>query len=81
MARSRGISLHGAAAGAFINAQRGQIAENDDERAMRIATLVHMYMSGKSGDDSPTAVALIKLVATDGLEAAAKVCTAKRSAG
>ena len=74
--RSKGISLRGAAAGAFIRAQKGTKPENDDERALRVATVVHMRMSGKTGDDSKIAIALIKQVAEEGLEAAAKTCTA-----
>ena len=80
MGRNKGITLHGAAAGAFIRAQEGIKPEDDNERALRIATVVHMYMSGKAGDGSPTAIALIKLVAKEGLEAAAKKCTVEREA-
>ena len=72
----KSISLRGAAAGAFIRAQQGAAADTDDERALRVATVIHMYMSGKAGDGSPTAIALIKLVAKEGLAAAAKACTA-----
>ena len=44
MGRSRGITLKGAAAGAFIRAQMGLTPEGDSERALRVATLVHMHM-------------------------------------
>jgi cell division protein FtsI/penicillin-binding protein 2 len=36
-----------------------------------------MYMSGKKGDGHKTAIALIKQVAKEGLEVAAKTCTAE----
>jgi hypothetical protein len=75
MGRSKGITLHGAAAGAFIRAQSGDKADTADEQALRIATVVHMYMSGRAGDGSQTAIALIKQVAKEGLEATAKTCT------
>ena len=75
MGRSRGITLKGAAAGAFIRAQMGLTPEGDSERALRVATLVHMHM--KTGDER-LAVALIKLVAEKGLEAAGAVCTASK---
>jgi hypothetical protein len=70
------ISLRGAAAGAFVDAQSGVPATTDDERALRVATLVHMNMS--RGGDERAAIALIKQVVRDGLDAAADTCTAKR---
>ena len=39
MGRSRGITLKGAAAGAFIRAQMGLTPEGDSERALRVATI------------------------------------------
>jgi hypothetical protein len=76
MGGRRGVTLHGGAAGAFIGAQAGHIPVDDDERALRIATIVHMNMG--RGADQRVAVALIKAVAKDGLEAAAKICTARK---
>jgi hypothetical protein len=74
MGKSKTFTLKGAAAGEFIRAQSGHVPKDDDERAMRIATLVGLNMQ-----TSPeAAAALIKLVAREGLEAAAKVCTADR---
>ena len=73
MANGKSISLKGAAAGAFFNALAGRPAISPDEQALRIATIVSIEMS-KAGD-SRKAVALIKMVAAEGLEAAAKVCT------
>jgi hypothetical protein len=68
------ITLKGAAAGEYIRAQAGVTPQTDDERALRVATLVQMYMS----TEPKVAVALVKAVARDGLEAAAKICTAEK---
>jgi hypothetical protein len=70
----RTVTLRGEAAGEFIRAQTGRVPQDDDERALRIATLVHMNMVS---ENTRTAIALIKAVARDGLEAAAAICTAK----
>lgn len=64
MGRSRGVTLKGASAGAFVDAMRGKRAETDDERATRIATFVHMEMK----DRPNVAAALVKLVAEKGPE-------------
>lgn len=74
--KGRGFKLYGPAAGAFLFAQAGEPAQTDDERALRVATLVAVNM-GKDADTS-VAVRLIKLVAEKGLVAAAAECTAKR---
>jgi hypothetical protein len=71
MAKGKSITLKGAAAGAFIRAKMGRPAETDDERALRVATVVHMFM----GVNPQIAVSLIKTVAREGLEAAAQDCT------
>ena len=68
--------MHGGAAGEFIGAQAGHEPTTDEERALRIATFVHMYMS--RGGDQRVAVALVKAVARDGLEEGAKICTARK---
>jgi hypothetical protein len=74
MPRKKTFTLEGEAAGEFIRAQAGQLPTDDNERALRVATLVGLNLQ-----TSPeTAVALIKLVAREGLEAAAKVCTAAK---
>jgi len=74
MAKKKTFTLRGPAAGAFVEAQQGIEAKTDDERALRIATLIHLNMQ-----TSPeTAIALIKCVASKGLEAAAKICTAAK---
>lgn len=70
------FTVYGEAAGELIRAQAGTPAKTDDERALRIATLVHMNMG--RGADQRRAVALIKAVAREGLEAAAMICTAQR---
>ena len=69
------LTVYGDAAGELIRAQLGAKARDDNERALRIATIVHMNMG--RGADQRVAVALIKAVAKDGLERAADVCTAK----
>jgi hypothetical protein len=74
MAKGKTYTLKGAAAGAFVNAQCGTPAKDDNERALRVATLIHLNMQ-----TSPeSAVALVKAVAKYGLEFAAKICTADR---
>jgi hypothetical protein len=75
----KSVTLYGEAVGEFIRAQRGSPAHTEDEQALRIATLVHMNMG--RGADQRAAVALIKAVARDGLEAAATICTAKAQGG
>jgi len=71
MARSKGVTLRGPAAGAFVNAMMGKQAESDDDKALRVATFVHLNMK----DQPQAAVALIKALAKDGLDAASKLCT------
>jgi len=70
--RGKGITLKGAAAGAYRGAD-GQAC--DDGQSLRVATLVHMEMSGGRTE---VAMALIRAVARDGLEATAKTCTASK---
>ena len=67
------FTLKGAACAAFMNAQRGVDAETDDDKAMRIATFVHLNMQVRPG----AAAGLIKLAASEGLDAAAKICTSE----
>jgi hypothetical protein len=69
----RTFTLKGAAAGAYVEAQAGIVPDTDDACALRVATLIHLEMSCARTE---TAVALLKLVAHEGLKAAAKVCTA-----
>lgn len=69
------FTLYGAAAGEWLCAQAGFRARTDDERALRIATLVHRNMG--RGADARFAAELIKVVARDGLEVAADLCTTK----
>jgi hypothetical protein len=78
MARRSTFTLRGEAAGEYVRAQGGALPQDDDERAMRVATLVHVQML--TGDEK-TARALIKLAAREGLEAAAKACTAIKETG
>jgi len=74
MSKRKTFTLKGPAAGSYVEAQAGVLPATEDERALRVATIVHLEMQ-----TSPeTAVALVKLVAREGLEAAAKICTAKR---
>ncbi len=75
----KSFTVYGEAAGELLRAQSGAEARTDDERALRVATLVHMNMG--RGADQRVAMALIKAVANDGLDAAAKVCTAKVKGG
>ena len=75
MPKARKFSVHGPAAGEYVCAQEGVVPQTDDERALRIATLVHVTMQTRP----ESAAALVKLVAREGLAAAAKVCTARRS--
>lgn len=73
---SRGITLRGDAARAFVEGMTGVLPTTDDDRAMRIATFIHLNMS--RGGDQTKAIALIKLVARDGLEAVANGLTDER---
>jgi hypothetical protein len=75
----KGVTLYGEAVGELLRAQAGAPARGEDEQALRIATLVHMNMG--RGADQRAAVALIKAVAKNGLEAAAAICTAKVQGG
>ena len=75
MSKRKTFTLLGEAAGEYVRAQAGSLPQTDDERAARIATVVSLY----ANSDLKTAAALIKCVAKDGLEVAAKVCTAKRT--
>jgi len=76
--KKRGFALYGAACGSYVDAQAGIVPKDDDGRALRIATLVHVVMQTRHEDQ---AVALIKEVAKRGLEKAAAVCTAKAATG
>jgi len=40
MKRRGGFTLHGPAAGSYLQAQEGVLPTTDDERALRIATIV-----------------------------------------
>ena len=61
------ISLKGAAAGAFVRMARGAEPESDDERALRVATAVCMYMGLNTKEGTEKALDLIKRVAKAGL--------------
>lgn len=65
MARGRGITLKGAAAGAFINSMMGKEPKTDDDKHLRIATFVHMEM--KVGNEEKAKL-IIKSVAERGLD-------------
>lgn len=69
------FTLYGPAAGEWIRAQEGIKAVTDDERALRIATLV--YRNTGKGAETRVAFDLIKRVASEGLESVADLCTAK----
>lgn len=73
---AKGVTVYGDAAGELLCAQEGKLCRTDDERALRIATIVFMNMG--RGADQRRAVALIKAVAESGLEKAAEICTAKK---
>ena len=72
MAGKAKFTLWGEAAGAYCRMQEGVPPENDSERALRIATMVTVFM-GK-GMDQSVAVALILKLARDGLVAASDRC-------
>lgn len=72
--RGKTFTLKGPAAGAYLAAQAGALAVTVDDQALRVASVIALYMQ----TDSAVAVALIKQVAKDGLEAASKTCTAAR---
>jgi len=74
----KSMTLHGPAFVALLRAQEGLPALDDAERALRIATVVHMHML--KPEDMRLAVAIIQCVARDGLARAADVCTVRRKA-
>jgi hypothetical protein len=61
------VSLRGPAAGAFVRALRGAAPLDDDERALRVAAVVHMYMKLDTKEGTQKAVDIIKRVAKGGL--------------
>jgi hypothetical protein len=63
----KSISLRGPAAGAFVRALQGAAPLDDNERALRVAAAVHMYMKLNTKDGTEKAVDIIKKVAKDGL--------------
>jgi hypothetical protein len=75
--RGKTFTLKGKAASEYLRAQEGRVPCTDEERALRIATLVHLHMSV----DERVAVALIKSVARDGLEAAAAAARVSSKTG
>ena len=66
MARGKSVTLKGDAANALINSLMGKQPEDDDERLLRVATLVHAAMSVL---DARRAKLIIKSVAERGLDA------------
>lgn len=68
MSRGRGITLKGAAAGAFINAMRGKAPKTDDDKHARIATFVHMEMSTKTEAGMDKAKLIIKALCEHGID-------------
>ena len=68
------VTLKGPAAGAFMRAKMGERATTDDERALRVATMIYAEMqSGAAGVER--AKMMIALVARDGLEKVADALT------
>jgi hypothetical protein len=61
------VSLRGPAAGAFVRALQGAAPLDDDERALRVAAAVHMYMKLDTKEGTQKAVDIIKRVAKGGL--------------
>lgn len=61
------VSLRGPAAGAFVRALSGAVSLDDDERALRVAAAVHMYMKLSTKEGTAKAVDIIKRVAKGGL--------------
>jgi hypothetical protein len=57
MARSRSVSLKGAAAQAFIEMAIGKPAESPEQALERVATMVHMFVKT---DQMPKAVEVLK---------------------
>ena len=68
MARGRGITLKGAAAGDFINAMMGKPPKNDDDKHGRIATFVHMEMASKTDAGREKAKLIIKSLCERGID-------------
>lgn len=65
---TRGITLKGAAAGAFINTLLGKQPKDDTDKYMRIATLVHMEMAQKNKAAESRARLIIKSLCERGLD-------------
>lgn len=60
MARSKGVTLKGAAAGAFIEALSGKVPATVEDHYLRVATFVHMSMA--TGDVTSAKLILQHLV-------------------
>lgn len=67
---SRGITLKGAAAKAFIEGSMGLKPKTDDDKHMRIATYVHMEMATKTRTGERKAALIVKCIAEEGLDKA-----------
>lgn len=65
MARSKTITLKGAAAGAYIHMMRGDKPKSQEDGLLRVATLVHMHMKR---EDTERAVLVLKRLTEVGLE-------------
>lgn len=65
---SRGITLKGDAAKAWIEGAMGKKPKTDDDKYMRIATYVHAEMAMKTKKGNDRAKLIIKCLATEGID-------------
>lgn len=72
---SRGFSLRGAAAGAFVNAMMGKAPDSEEDKQMRIATFIHMEMKRNNKDGEHKARLIVKCVAKEGIDKALEIIT------
>lgn len=65
---SRGITLKGAAAGAFVESILGKKPKTDDDKHMRIATFIHMEMKHGTKESEAKARLIVKSLVERGLD-------------
>lgn len=78
---SRGITLRGAAAGAFVEAMMGKRPRSDDDKYMRIATFIHMGMKRNNKDGEDKARRIVECLTKEGLDKTLEIITGVKSEG
>lgn len=65
---SRGISLRGAAAGAFVEMLTGRSPKTEDDKQIRIATAIHFAMKKNTKIGEDQARAIVSVLAREGID-------------